>query len=265
MTLFVVLGALTTIGVAWGLAIRGVSYQVLPFDYTKWVLLKMKADSCVLLLATPVKTFGFTAFITRLEPPADDASRDRTPLEKLKTVTVASWLPQESSDRYALRSTGELESTEKCYSVISEVPDLRHCNDIVHRTGDYVTRDEWHIGWPLRCLWSFQETLGGGGGGDVFEIREAQHGWKLRAGKDWSFRPYVDTQWQGTWFVPTGILPLGFAINTAIYALAWSPLVFIPGALIRRSRRKHNRCIHCAYDLRATPTGKPCPECGNLA
>ena len=63
------------------------------------------------------------------------------------------------------------------------------------------------------------------------------------------------------------IIPLrpvwsGLAANTGIFAGAWLLAILIPTAVRRAMRRRRGRCYHCGYDLRATPPGSPCPECG---
>ncbi|MGH7132984.1 MAG: hypothetical protein ACREJO_13670 [Phycisphaerales bacterium] len=54
----------------------------------------------------------------------------------------------------------------------------------------------------------------------------------------------------------------GLLANTAIFAVAWLAVLLIPGFVRRTIRRRRGQCTHCAYDLRATPLGTPCPECG---
>lgn len=60
------------------------------------------------------------------------------------------------------------------------------------------------------------------------------------------------------------LLPLwpNFALDTLFFALAWLPLIFLPGALRRALRRHRGQCPNCADDLSATPATSPCPECG---
>jgi len=73
-------------------------------------------------------------------------------------------------------------------------------------------------------------------------------------------------QWPATWGVRrpphVRVLPLrpawrGFTVNTAFYAgLLWLPLV-----ARRMIRRKRGLCVTCAYDLRGAEH-EACPECG---
>ncbi len=62
--------------------------------------------------------------------------------------------------------------------------------------------------------------------------------------------------------LPTGILPLGFAANTTIYAAAWFALFSIPAFIRRGVAARRGLCRKCAYDLRGISAGAPCPECG---
>lgn len=59
-------------------------------------------------------------------------------------------------------------------------------------------------------------------------------------------------------------LPLwpGLIANTLIFAAAWGGLFSLLRAARRALRRRRNLCPACAYDLRQTPPGSPCPECG---
>jgi hypothetical protein len=65
------------------------------------------------------------------------------------------------------------------------------------------------------------------------------------------------------------IIPLrpawtGFLIDTTLFAAAWFSLLILPWQTRKHLRRRAGRCKHCAYDLTATPSEKPCPECGKL-
>jgi len=55
----------------------------------------------------------------------------------------------------------------------------------------------------------------------------------------------------------------GFAINTAFYAVGLWGLFAAPFALRRRWRLRRGLCMKCAYDLRGRPPeATSCPECG---
>jgi hypothetical protein len=56
--------------------------------------------------------------------------------------------------------------------------------------------------------------------------------------------------------------PLGFTVNTALYSAAWSGLLTLPVLTRRALRRRRGLCPRCAYDLKGLPPGSPCPECG---
>ncbi len=61
--------------------------------------------------------------------------------------------------------------------------------------------------------------------------------------------------------LPIGPIWPGLLANSVIWSLPWAALSF--AAPLRRALRlRRNHCPHCNYDLRATPAGAPCPECG---
>ncbi len=128
------------------------------------------------------------------------------------------------------------------------------------RLGLIITDGQLAVGWPLLCLRArFAQSL---------SPSQTQHVWSapggfiihhtsppfvnLIAGRGfpviWPYRPY----WPG------------LLANTLFFTVLWTiPLVFVP-ALRRRQRRRHHRCVSCAYDLSGTSTDRPCPECGLL-
>jgi hypothetical protein len=66
--------------------------------------------------------------------------------------------------------------------------------------------------------------------------------------------------------LPTGVIPIGFVINSVFYAALLLLLFAIPGALRRRFRIKRGQCAACGYDLRSNALqSEKCPECGAVA
>jgi hypothetical protein len=63
--------------------------------------------------------------------------------------------------------------------------------------------------------------------------------------------------------LPTGVLPIGFAINSGLYAAILWLLFAVPGAVRRRVRIKRCQCASCGYSLRDI-TSEKCPECGAI-
>ncbi|MBX3403197.1 MAG: hypothetical protein KF699_07280 [Phycisphaeraceae bacterium] len=55
----------------------------------------------------------------------------------------------------------------------------------------------------------------------------------------------------------------GYILNTLAWGLPLFALTLVPPAIRRTLRRRRGLCPACAYDLRATPAGSPCPECGS--
>jgi len=64
-----------------------------------------------------------------------------------------------------------------------------------------------------------------------------------------------------TRFLPLRPIFPGFIINTLFYAAMWFGIFFGVAALRRFVRKKRGRCVKCSYDLRGQ-FDKGCPECG---
>lgn len=58
-------------------------------------------------------------------------------------------------------------------------------------------------------------------------------------------------------------IPLGLLINAATWSAPICLLLLLTRESRRGMRRRLGLCMHCGYDLSATPDGNPCPECGH--
>lgn len=99
------------------------------------------------------------------------------------------------------------------------------------------------IGWPLPCMW-FREV------GD--SMRHDGAWWIGTPGSRLATDPPL----------PSWVAWRGLFLNVAFWSAAWAIVLLIPLALHRLRRTRVGLCTRCRYDLRATPAGSPCPECG---
>jgi hypothetical protein len=64
--------------------------------------------------------------------------------------------------------------------------------------------------------------------------------------------------------IPLFPIPLNFAASTLLFASPWLFLFFAPPVLRRQLRRRRGHCIDCGYDVQRQYSS-PCPECGASA
>ncbi|NUQ52918.1 MAG: hypothetical protein HUU19_09505 [Phycisphaerales bacterium] len=125
---------------------------------------------------------------------------------------------------------------------------------------------ERRYGWPNRAFWYLAEKVGDhvvkSRNHEGLFIFEPGGGRKARDGADHGAQPPGP---ELAFWLPIGVLPLGFTLNTLFYAAAWCvPLIGIRAAR-RTLRRRRGLCTRCAYDLNGLAPGTPCPECGQAA
>jgi hypothetical protein len=127
-----------------------------------------------------------------------------------------------------------------------------------------IYRHEFQFGWPLVCMWAGNDTVQGGCTISTVGYPHALQVWPPAPSMPgWGFaNPYYGGLPPHS--VPTGILRTGLATNTACYAGAWWLILLAPARVRTLLRRRRGLCVNCAYDLRATPSGAACPECGTL-
>jgi hypothetical protein len=122
-------------------------------------------------------------------------------------------------------------------------------------------------GWPFRAFWGkvrIQEPL-------PSDLRFVDGEWSITFPHKGTPADYV--RWlvprpssiaseAAYRFLPARPLWAGLVGNTLFFAGAWSLVLFGPVVIRRYLRRRRNLCPRCAYNLSATPSDSPCPECG---
>lgn len=127
-----------------------------------------------------------------------------------------------------------------------------------------VDRGRFHshaTGWPLRSYYVATTP-----GPEVSVIEGALFDRSLTpewvASNEMRFKPNSAL----TGLVPGGLMPVGAAVNTSVYAAAMWTVCSAPLLVFRafrtRSRSKRGLCTVCGYDLSAV-AGIVCPECGD--
>ncbi|MFG0252060.1 MAG: hypothetical protein ACF8NJ_04215 [Phycisphaerales bacterium JB038] len=132
------------------------------------------------------------------------------------------------------------------------VPDSRWASNLVLRSFDGKEAlafryeiGEQGVGWPLICMRSLDPTLGASRG-DTYELPA------------WFYKNVPGVRMT---LIPTRVVWRSLAINTMFYALPAALLLLGIGALRRAHRAQRGRCPVCRYDLRGS-LGGGCPECG---
>jgi hypothetical protein len=137
---------------------------------------------------------------------------------------------------------------------IPVVPGVPRSHALLQGTSDAV--EEIDLGVPMRCMWTrncFLESSNDYGA----------HKWipsgVLRPHN--RAAPFGGGGFGREYGFPTGVLPVGFAVNTAVYGAAWYLLLAIPSAR-RKRRERRGLCAACRYNRAGLAADTACPECG---
>ena len=243
--LLALLGATTSVAVAWGIAVRGIAAHDLRewTDQTPVALADLNRNN-VFVCWPAVSGPGWT-WTTTVVMPINAISRDGRYVEPYGYIIDdhGPWMIER----------------------IHEIPRDRQL-PFEGRS----KHQELRFGWPFICMWAIDQGDGlldfnnSFGWSSVLHIKKVKNQTRQSGlakpfiRKKDSLHPPADIA------VPLGILPRGLALNTAFYAAVWWVLLIGLGRTRAWNRRRRERCTKCSYDLRGLETDKPCPECGRI-
>lgn len=113
----------------------------------------------------------------------------------------------------------------------------------------YVLMEGRASGWPMRSMMSLVVQREG--------VATTDSRWQLQLFSPFSYQGGNDA-YPGT--IPLRPIPLGFAVNSLLFSLAFVPLAIF-FEIRRRRRRRDGACTKCGYLLEGLPPNAVCPEC----
>lgn len=227
LVVFVVLGAVTTVGVAWGIC--GPEGWSTSTDNSGKVVSYFPIDASDAELWDRYAPDNWPAPGSRTEYQECGAYTRSLPV----VVEPGALSNDEVDLAEFVRRTGRFDL------IPALLPDSARFRELLQRTGSVgVWASEY--GWPLRCLtidgWESRSNLG-----------------VISVGADGII--LFDRTWPRRVVVPR------LLINTFSYAFVLWLLWSAPFATRRLIRRRRGRCVRCGYDLRHADHDV-CPECG---
>lgn len=250
------LGAFTTVTIAWALALRGGRRSSSVVPAKAW---GSKQDAEAIVLFAPFPWPG------EARPGMTALRFERGPREVIASEILPERLPEGDVPQiYPIDVGPPLEC---------ELP--LECNP---PPAGVAGRDEFQFGWPLRAMWAADDRYPPGRDTQDLDWTKTVRVWPLIK-SDATGASSLDSLDVATlssllreyerfngfsgrqnWYLPTGVLWRGMAINTTAYACAWWLLLFATGTARRSFRRRRGLCLLCGYPTGASPV---CTECGN--
>lgn len=238
--LFALLGAATTVAVAWGFALRGVDVDR-----------RRDATNSTPLALPDLSRQEAYIFWPRVSAPG--WSWTQTYLMPLESL---------SPDGRFVNGIGITDSGKWTLERGNVIPTDRQL-PLSEAGNQYI---ELRFGWPFRTMWAIHRRE------MLFDFGNS-FGWSpvlyIRRDRSRSGMPFIlyDDRQRSPWdtAVPLGILPRGFALNTAFYAGLWWTLALGIARGRAWNRRRRGLCARCAYSRAGLDAITPCPECGKPA
>lgn len=231
--LILALGLLTSVAVAWGLAL----FRTIPMYPRTRIGAFMRWDQAWNVAEAPI-----TGIVDRWWGELSDASTFEE--RKAKAPAALAAVTQEHFELAFERPEVTLVTRPPTWGTFAQPSPPPLDIDIGADTA---------FGWPRLCLWHsavsrYNNATSSVTGGTL-------HGGLLVRGE-------ISVRGRDYRALPLRPIWSGLAADTALFAaLSWL-LLFMPSIARRRLRARRGACPACGYDLRATPPGSPCPECG---
>lgn len=232
----IMLGAATTVAVAWGLALQGVDYKLVYPQQREWKAIVQPGSPDAVIFEQPVVGCGWSTMIL-----------SRKPVLAINDGMVD------------LQPTGLSLRNSVAYEQAGRLPGPWHSP-----VGQANHRTEFHFGFPRRAFWATDDTYSEGC--EVMDLGPTETLFVKRPKTPSFGGPFIRMAtapgMTSSLAVPTGVLTAGFAIDTAAYAGMWSGVWYLGIVAIRGIRRRRGKCICCTYDRRGLAVDVVCPECG---
>ncbi len=246
LVIFLLLGAVVNVGVAWGFCLPHRDLALfLPHSQAGFTRVGEEFNDW---FVSTKELFGFTHvrsdWTTGEVPKMRELDFDNGAHEALPTWATAFGRPQErmTSPRASRKPADPGNSMDKLRASLDE----------------YVARIADASGWPCLSFWSGREVVGTAAIGNTTAERGVTitNGHLLPGEGRRNAMDYHNLR-----VLPLAVLWRGFLINTLFYGMVFWLLWSAPFATRRLIRKRRGHCLKCGYDLRHAEH-EVCPECG---
>ena len=166
-----------------------------------------------------------------------------------------------------LRGKGYVETTHRKAST-EYMPHIPAWSQIADPPTMRMNVFEQYNGWPFRTLYWVKSdkyykrpgrTYSWTHNGPSRRVSANQHVWIIKK-QPWNAW-ILPKKGRKEIYLPVAPIWKGILLNTLFYALLFRLFIAAPGRIRRRIRNKRGLCVKCAYDLRGAEH-EACPECG---